>query len=123
MNGLINQTKTIEETKTATVTSAVTSIQTATKTETMTDRMTVTQISTYVKPTTLTSVWVSTQTIDNVSCPVFLLLVYGQLAENLDCNCRAYHHFDQSLGPDIDGDCYLLVDCNCDCYHHGNPKG
>ena len=58
---------TIEQTQTATVTSLVTSVATATMTETETDTVTYTQISTDIQPTTVTSVWWETQTIDNVS--------------------------------------------------------
>ena len=54
---------------TATVTDEMTVIQTAilTKTKTETDKVTMTEVSTVVQPTTFTSVWVQTQTIDNVS--------------------------------------------------------
>lgn len=45
----------------------MTVLQTATVTDVMTDFMTVTQVSTVVQPTTITSVYVSTQVIDNVS--------------------------------------------------------
>ena len=57
---------TIEQTQTNTITSLVTSVATATMTETDT----VTEISTDVQPTTVTSVWMETQTIDNVSLGV-----------------------------------------------------
>lgn len=52
---------------TATVTDQVTSVQTATKTETQTDRITMTDTVTRVEPTTVVSVWVQTETKDNVS--------------------------------------------------------
>ena len=54
---------------TATITDEMTVIQTAilTKTKTETDKVTMTEVSTVVQPTTFTSVWVQTQTIDNVS--------------------------------------------------------
>lgn len=54
---------TIEQTQTDTITSLVTSDATATMTETVT----YTKISTDVQPTTVTSVWMETQTVDNVS--------------------------------------------------------
>jgi hypothetical protein len=42
-------------------------VATATKTETQVNHVTVTAVSTKIEPTTLTSVWVETKTVDNVS--------------------------------------------------------
>jgi hypothetical protein len=55
------------QTQTATVTDKMTSVQTATMTQTMTDSITMTDTVTKLTPTTVTSVWVQTQTMDNVS--------------------------------------------------------
>ena len=54
------------QTQTATVTDKMTMVQTATMTQTMTDHVTMTDTVTMVAPTTITSVWVQTQTMDNV---------------------------------------------------------
>lgn len=77
---------TIEQTQTDTVTSMLTYLSTATMTQTETDTVTYTQISTYVQPTTVTSIWMETQTIDNVS---FGLLKIGGTFNDafVDCNC------------------------------------
>ena len=74
---IINNTQTLEHTLTATETQTQTNnyTQTATKTdtatatiqETTTDFATVTQLSTVVQPTTFTSIWVSTQVMNDVS--------------------------------------------------------
>lgn len=56
----------MELTQTATKTDDVTLVQTATRTEIQTDMVTVTQVSTLVQPTTFTSVYVSTDIVNNV---------------------------------------------------------
>lgn len=78
---IIDNTQTLEHTLTATETQTQTNVytQTATQTdtatatiqETTTNFATVTQLSTVVQPTTFTSVWVSTQVIDNVNFQCF----------------------------------------------------
>ena len=68
---------TIEQTQTNTITSLVTSVATATMTDTKTDTVTYTEISTDVQPTTVTSVWMETQTVDNVS--------FGVILKETDC--------------------------------------
>ena len=68
---------TIEQTRTNTMTSLVTSVATATMTETETDTVAYTKISTDVQPTTVTSVWKETQTVDDVSFRCYLKLKGG----------------------------------------------
>jgi len=52
---------------TATLTQQVTAVETAFKTKTEVEKMTVTQLSTVVQPTTITSVWVSKEIVDKAS--------------------------------------------------------
>ncbi|KAG8759359.1 hypothetical protein FRC11_002067, partial [Ceratobasidium sp. 423] len=65
---VVDKTKIIEHTKSATVTSTATYLQTSTETQTATATATVTnhvtQVYTQVVPTTVTSVWVSTEIMD-----------------------------------------------------------
>ncbi|CAE6502913.1 unnamed protein product [Rhizoctonia solani] len=65
---VVDKTKVIEHTKSATVTSTATYLQTSTETQTATATATitnhVTQVYTQVVPTTVTSVWVSTEIMD-----------------------------------------------------------
>ena len=75
---IINNTQTLEYTNIYTETATETDIVTATIQETTTDLATVTQLNTIVEPTTLVSVWVSTQVMNDVSFKflIFFLISY-----------------------------------------------
>ena len=105
---------TIEQTQTETTTSLVTSVATATMTETETDTVTYTEISTDVQPTTVTSVWMETQTVDNVSFGCYLEKEAGlNDAVIIDCDCCSDLYRDPDIRCDQLPNNHLPLDCYC----------